>query len=179
MMSVWASYLRKLCGLCLKDRSHEVICANPRITNTEVLDCRGVRWKKVGHMVSLGQCIACNGSTAEDRKRLGRSWEAAFWRNSNVLLCKQITFERPASSAHDQSEARRAAELCNSMQSLMPCSCTSPATFQVCRVVESECVRSLRVCSNNSFGKAAPRADIQHFAWHTQLGWWGGVQIDQ
>ena len=91
MMVIWTTYLRNLCGLCLKDGSHEVICANTRITDSEVLDYRGVQWKKVGHMVSLGQCMACNGSIAEDRKRVGRSWEAAFWRNSKILRCWQIT----------------------------------------------------------------------------------------
>ena len=41
-------------------------------------------------MLSLGQCITSNGSLAEDRKRLKRSWEAVFWRNARVLTCKTI-----------------------------------------------------------------------------------------
>ena len=42
-------------------------------------------------MLSLGQCISCTGAHAEDRRRLRRSWEASFWRNSKVLTCQRIS----------------------------------------------------------------------------------------
>ena len=41
-------------------------------------------------MISLGQSISCNASQTEDRQRVLRSWEAAFWRNSKILLCQKI-----------------------------------------------------------------------------------------
>ena len=49
-----------------------------------------VEWRKVPALYSLGQCLSCTGDQSEDRKRLKRSWEAAFWRNSRVLTCKQL-----------------------------------------------------------------------------------------
>jgi len=90
MMQSWGFYLQKLCGLQLKPSSYEVIVAGTRMQESQVVQFKGVSWKKLPIMYSLGHSIACNGSQAEDRKRVHRSWEAAFWRNSKVLLCREI-----------------------------------------------------------------------------------------
>ena len=90
MMHSWAFYLQKLCGLRLKATSYEVISASSRMRNSQTVHFKGITWKHVPIMSSLGQAIACNGSQVEDRQRIHRSWEAAFWRNAKVLLCRKI-----------------------------------------------------------------------------------------
>ena len=51
----------------------------------------GLQWLQVSTMLSLGQCLTSSGTQAEDRKRLKRSWETAFWRNGRVLANKRLS----------------------------------------------------------------------------------------
>ena len=90
MMAIWASYLYNLCGLVLKSGSHEIIHSSPRLYANELLEQDGVVWKSASTIVCLGHTLTSNGDSSQDRKRLKRSWEAAFWRNSRVLTCSKI-----------------------------------------------------------------------------------------
>jgi len=90
MMLIWASYLKALCGLRLKEGSYEVITASTRGSATQTSEFGGVVWKRVSMMLTLGQSILATGSSVEDRQRIHRSWEAAFWRKSKVLMCRKI-----------------------------------------------------------------------------------------
>ena len=90
MMTIWTAHLWGMCGLRLKPGSHEVVKASTRTYGHEEFDVGGVVWKLVSTMISLGQCLTCNGDQAEDRRRVKRSWEAAFWRNAKVLTCARI-----------------------------------------------------------------------------------------
>ena len=47
-------------------------------------------WKPASTIVSLGHSLTSNGDFSQDRRRLKRSWEATFWRNSRVLTCSRI-----------------------------------------------------------------------------------------
>ena len=90
MMERWSFYLSSLCGLRLKKDSHEVVTASTRKYDDHSFQRAGVTWKKVFACTSLGQCITSTGEQSEDRWRIKRSWEAAFWRNARVLTCKKI-----------------------------------------------------------------------------------------
>jgi hypothetical protein len=90
MMSIWSHHFNVLCGLTLKPGSHETIQSSTRrYEHTQFLSS-GVAWKAVSSMLSLGQCLTSTGDQSEDRKRVRRSWEAAFWRNARILTCTKI-----------------------------------------------------------------------------------------
>jgi len=91
MMAIWSGYLTRLCGLRLKPESHEVISASHRLYRDHDFVQSGTTWHHVSLLQSLGQCISCTGAQAEDRRRLRRSWEASFWRNSKILSCERIS----------------------------------------------------------------------------------------
>ena len=91
MMLAWSVYLWNVCGLRLKTGSHEVISSSTRLYDDGELQVGGVAWRHVSTLQALGQCMSCTGDQSEDRKRLKRSWEAAFWRNSRVLTCEAIS----------------------------------------------------------------------------------------
>lgn len=85
ILAIWAAILFDLCGLYIKDGSCSVIKACPRLYEDYSFDMLGFKWQCCATMRLLGHWLSATGSCSEDRRRLRRSWEASFWRNSRVL----------------------------------------------------------------------------------------------
>lgn len=86
ILNIWEQRLHEVGQYCIKDDSRTVICANTRKHEQSAVVVDGVKWNSSSVMKVLGYWLSAVGDSADDRKAVARAAEAAFWRNSKLLL---------------------------------------------------------------------------------------------